>query len=152
MRNNRAILQRRKARSIVLQALFEVDTSSHSLEVISKRLLERTNLSDISSIFAIDLAYGIRDNIPAIDNILKQHAPVWPVEDLSVIDRNILRMAIYQLKFDPEPPPKVVANEAVELAKLFGAEGSARFVNGVLGSILRDMTGQELEKNSKYIG
>ena len=150
MRKNRTIMKRRKARAIVLQALFEIDTSNHSLEVDSERLLEKSTLPDIHSIFVIDLAYGIRDNMSAIDDIIEKHAPAWPIEDLSIIDRNILRMAIYQLKFDPEPPPKIVANEAVELAKLFGADGSARFVNGVLGSILRDMTGQELEKNSKY--
>ena len=150
MRKNRTIMERRKARAIVLQALFEVDASNHPLEVVSKRLLERSNLSDIPSIFAIDLTYGIRDNVSAIDKIIEKHAPAWPIEDLSIIDRNILRMAIYQLKFDPEPPPKIVANEAVELAKLFGSDSSARFVNGVLGSVLRDMIGQELEKNSKY--
>ncbi len=82
------------------------------------------------------MVQGTRDRLNEIDSIIRKHAPAWPVEDLAAIDRNILRLAIYEIMFSDETPKKVSINEAVELAKLFGADNSPRFVNGVLGSVL----------------
>ncbi len=88
------------------------------------------------------LVGGVAEKGAELDIVIKKHAPAWPVEDLANIDRNMLRLAIYEIVFGGETPPKVSVNEAVELAKLFGADNSAKFVNGVLGSVLGDMSKQ----------
>ncbi len=78
---------------------------------------------------------GVQTNRPAIDRILAEVAPQWPLSEVAAIDRNILRIAIYEVLFDNETPVRAAVNEAVELAKTFGSESSARFVNGVLGTV-----------------
>ena len=98
-------------------------------------LLAGQYLSEENSIFVRELVSGVIRNREKIDQHIQSFAPVWPIEQMAVIDRNILRLAIFEVLFDNKVPVKVAINEAVELAKRFGSESSAKFVNGVLGSV-----------------
>ena len=127
---------RRKARVFALQALYETDVSGHSLETSFERLPVDESMSEGAATFALSLIQGIHRHQAELDGLIAKFAPAWPVKDLSVIDRNILRMALFETVFSEETPPKAAINEAVELAKSFGSESSSRFVNGVLGSVM----------------
>jgi N utilization substance protein B len=126
---------RRRARAIALQALYELDFTEHSPEyALGCRLKERP-LSEAATSFAFHLVEGVIDHARQLDRVVSELAPEWPVGQIAAIDRNILRIAVYELLFDSDTPPKVAINEAVELAKTFGSDSSPRFVNGVLGSL-----------------
>ena len=126
---------RRKARTIALQALYEIDCASHNPEVTLKRLLEEVTLPEEAASFAQELVYGVIQNKQRIDASIRTYAPIWPLEQISVIDRNILRLAIFEILINNKVPLKAAINEAIELAKTFGSQNSAKFVNGVLGSV-----------------
>ena len=126
---------RRKARAIALQALYEMDTTQHEPGEILDRLLVEGNLSEDNSAFVRQMVGRVAQHLREVDQNIQQFAPAWPIEQLSVIDRNILRLAISEILFDNIVTVKVAINEAVELAKKFGGESSSKFVNGVLGSI-----------------
>jgi N utilization substance protein B len=126
---------RHKARAIALQALYEVDSVARPPEALIGRLNEVKSLTGDNIEFISGLISGTVNNKSEIDRQIKSFAPTWPVEQIAVIDRNILRLAIFEILFDNKVPVKVVINEAVELAKTYGSETSARFVNGVLGSV-----------------
>ncbi len=127
---------RRRARIIILQTLFEADLSEHAFLLCLRRNLDEGTLSETNQTFCERVTMGVSEHLPEIDSIIQDAAPEWPVEQLAVIDRNILRLAIYEMIYDDETPPKVVINEAVELAKRYGSKSSRRFVNGVLGTVL----------------
>jgi len=127
--------QRRKARAIALQALYEIDTTRHDAEEVLRRLLAGKNLTEDNNAFVREVVSRVGQHRGEIDRNIQRFAPSWPVEQISVIDRNILRLAIYEILFDNRVIVKVAINEAVELAKKFGGETSSKFVNGVLGSI-----------------
>ncbi len=99
--------------------------------------------------FVKDLVFGVFDNLEKIDNYIKKYAPEWPLDQITVIDRNVLRLGIYELVFSEKIPPKVAINEAIEVAKNFGGESSGKFINGVLGSIFTDMPEEEKTKREK---
>jgi N utilization substance protein B len=126
---------RRKARIIALQALYEIDSVGRKAEVVVDRLLAEGGLSEENSNFVRELVGGVVQNKEEIDLSIRRFAPAWPVEQIAMIDRNILRLAIFEILFDNKVPIKVAISEAVELAKSYGSENSSRFVNGVLGSI-----------------
>lgn len=126
---------RRKARAIVLKALYEIDSTGHKAEDVLNRLLSDAGLSEENSAFASELVIGVTKNRQELDRNIKKFATSWPIEQIPVVDRNILRLAIFELLIDNKMPVKVAINEAVELAKSFGGDHSARFVNGVLSSI-----------------
>lgn len=126
---------RRKARIVALQALFESDSSGHDPEVSLSWLGEERTLPEPALSYARELIRGVLENKDRIDSLIKAHAPNWPVEQLSAIDRNILRLAIFEILIENRVPLKVAINEAVELAKTFGSYNSSRFINGVLGAI-----------------
>jgi len=126
---------RRKARIIALQALYEVDSVARRPEAVVERLLAETALSGENSDFVRELVAGTDKNREEIDRHISKFAPAWPVDQLAIVDRNILRLAIFEILFDNKVPVKVAINEAVELAKTFGSESSAKFINGVLGSV-----------------
>jgi N utilization substance protein B len=125
---------RRRARGALLQVLYGVDTSGHELENSLNWVLDQTHLSKENELFVRQLAEGILAHMEEIDTKIQKYAPNWPVHQLAVIDRNILRLAVYEMTLSRETPPGVAINEAVELAKRFGSESSGRFVNGVLGA------------------
>jgi N utilization substance protein B len=126
---------RRKARTIALQALYEVDSVGRRAEVVVDRLLAEAGLSEENADFVRRIVGGVVQNKGEIDRSIQRFAPAWPVEQLALVDRNILRLAIFEILFDNKVPIKVAISEAVELAKSFGSENSSRFVNGVLGSV-----------------
>jgi len=126
---------RRKARAIALQALYEVNSVGHDVEKVLPRLLAESGLSEENASFVRGLVSGVLQNKGKIDQHIKNFAPAWPVEQIPIVDRNILRLAIFEILLDNSVPVKVAINEAVELAKKFGSDSSPRFVNGVLGSV-----------------
>ncbi len=89
--------------------------------------------------FISELAQGVMDHMDEINKLITKYAPDWPIDQITTIDRNILRLGVFELKFSPNIPSKVAINEAIELAKTFGGESSGKFINGVLGAIYRDM-------------
>ena len=127
--------QRRRARAVALQAMYEIDTTRHEAEKVLGRLLAEENLSGDNTAFVRQMVKQVVEHQEEIDGNIQRFAPTWPVEQLSAIDRNILRLAISEILFDNRVIIKVAINEAVELAKKFGSESSSKFVNGVLGSI-----------------
>ena len=128
--------ERRKARTLALQALYEIDSVGHPAEaVIARHIDENSALGDEGVAFLRQLVLGTLQLSPGLDRLIADSAPEWPVDELAVIDRNILRLAIWEFAFSGETPLKVAINEAVELAKLFGSDSAPRFVNGVLGTL-----------------
>jgi N utilization substance protein B len=126
---------RRKARVIALQVLYEVDSVGHEMERALAPFLADGRLNEENAVFARHLTGGVLENKEEVDGYIKRFATAWPLEQISLVDRNILRLAIFEILLDNSVPIKVAINEAVELAKLFGSENSPRFVNGVLGSV-----------------
>ena len=127
---------RRQARVTALQALFEIDSVNHDPEMVMQRRLEEKSLPPSGSEFARNLVSGILEHKIHLDELIQKNAPEWPVEQIAIVDRNILRIAIFEIAIDQGTPLKVAINEAVELAKLFGSDSSPRFINGVLGALV----------------
>ena len=127
--------QRRKARIIALKALYEMDTVAHQPEDILARLLEEGAAPPEVEAFARELVTSVLAHQDEIDEVIRQKAPTWPLEQVAVVDRNILRLAILEILLDNRVPVRAAINEAVELAKAFGGESSPKFVNGVLGAV-----------------
>ncbi len=126
---------RTKARSVALQVLYEIDLTGHLPgDALSARLEEdplEANLADFTS----QIVYGVYPLIEKLDNFIAQHAPEWPLDQVAVVDRNILRIALWEFAVAGCTPVKVAINEAIEMAKLFGSDSTPRFVNGVLGAL-----------------
>ncbi len=149
---------RHLARTIALQTLYQWDfmdaKDKEVLDMARKNLKEFAPKFDESD-FVIDLTRGVVKDKKAIDELIKKYAPEWPIEKITLIDRNVLRLGIYELKFVAkgagQVPPRVVINEAIELAKTFGSGSSGKFVNGVLGAIYKDMiiAGEVKEENDQ---
>ena len=135
---------RHLARSVAMQSLYEWDfngdNDSQIDEIISHNMIEFGSRLD-DNIFVKKLVRGVLEKRKVIDPIIEKCAPEWPLEQITMVDRNILRMGIFELMFGDykETPPKVAINEAIELAKTFGGESSGKFVNGVLGTVYREM-------------
>jgi N utilization substance protein B len=127
---------RRRARAAVLQVLYELDFTDHKVIPALEARFDERPLPEAAETFARSLASGVQAYRTYLDSIVSNLAPEWPIDQIAAVDRNVLRVAIYELLFEPEIPPKVAINEAVELAKMFGSESSPRFVNGVLGSLV----------------
>ena len=130
---------RRQSRIKALQVLYEVDAVGHDAQEVVDRLKRESELPEESLQFTAELVKGVTANKDSIDRMIGKYAPNWPVDQLSIIDRTVLRIAIFELKYHKETPPKAAANEAVELAKSFGSDSSTKFVNGVLGSLMAEL-------------
>jgi transcription antitermination protein NusB len=126
---------RTRARSLALQVLYEVDLANHPPGEIYKLRLEETPLTEELSEFARQIIFGILPLRETLDQIIARYAPEWPLDQIAAIDRNILRMALWEFAVSNETPIKVAINEAVELAKHFGSDSAPRFINGVLGAL-----------------
>jgi len=131
-------MSRRRARITAFKSLYEADTAGHPAEEVVSRLLRGQPLPEEAAQFARELVAGVARNREQIDEIIQKFAPAFPVSHLSPVDRNILRLAIFEILFDNKVPVAAAINEAVELAKKFGSDSTRRFVNGVLGSIARE--------------
>ncbi len=126
---------RTKARGVALQALYEIDIADHGIGTVLEALFEDTELEEHLQDFALTIVSGIVPLRTMLDKHIADHAPEWPIDQVSIIDRNLLRIALWEFAVDGETPVKVAINEAVELAKKFGSDSTPRFVNGVLGSL-----------------
>lgn len=128
-----------RGRVLALQVLYEVDVTTHEWEPSMESHAEATAATPRVAAFAEAIVRGVVEALARIDGLIRENAPMFPVDQLSPVDRNVLRLAIFELLPPSVVPPKVVINEAVELAKEFGGEASARFVNGVLGSAFEQL-------------
>ena len=126
---------RRKARRLALQILYEMDCSGHAMESTFAYLSGDLNQENSYNDFALQLIVGTWEHRALLDQVIHRHAPEWPLTQMAYIDRNILRIAIWEFGVYGDTPLKVAINEAVELAKQYGSESSYRFVNGVLGAL-----------------
>ena len=146
---------RHLGRIIALQTLFEQDfrrsatDKGFDLKAVLERNIARYQATVDDTDFIIQLVNGVAEREAELDAELQPVAPEWPIDQIARMDRVVLRMGLYELKFHKDVPPKVVINEAVELAKAFGSENSSKFVNGVLGTVLRNITGEPDPKASK---
>ena len=127
--------QRTRARSIALQALFEIDLSGHAMGTVIQERLEETPMDEGLVLFVHQIVQGVTPLAKTLDLLIAEHAPEWPMEQVAYIDRNILRIALWEIAIFKKTPIKVAINEAVELAKAYGSDSTPRFVNGVLGSL-----------------
>ena len=127
---------RTRARSIALQALYEIDLVGHSLGTVLEHRLEEAAIEDRLVKFVESIALGVWPMKDELDQFIAEHAPEWPLDQVAIIDRNILRIAIFEFAVDGHTPVKVAINEAVEVAKAFGSDSAPRFVNGVLGTLV----------------
>ena len=126
---------RRRARILALQALYEIDSTHHPVGTVLDQRLTEDPLTEEGQAFARELLTGVIQHQVELDELIQHYAPEWPVDQMAVIDRNVLRIAIYEFFIGKLTPTKVAINEAVELAKLFGSDSAPRFVNGVLGAL-----------------
>lgn len=147
---------RHEARKVALQSLFEWSFNSTDIKEIAKRNLEQIpqevdntdNLAPIDEELVIFLVSGVTDNLDQIDEIIAKSAPEWPLEQIAKVDLEILRISIFELYIARNVPPKVAIDEAVELGKQFGGENSSKFINGVLGTVVKELMPVVLEGES----
>lgn len=143
---------RHLGRIIALQTLFEQEFRTHAgdkdfdLNQVLKRNIDRYSSTVDDTEFIERLVKGVNKHAKELDDALQPIAPEWPIDQIARMDRVILRMGLYELTHESSVPPKVVINEAVELGKAFGSENSSKFINGVLGTALRQKTGESVDK------
>ena len=143
LRSKKSMASRHLSRSIAMQSLYEWDFSGKKddLEKIVEKNIKEfgPGLEDASLVWQI--VTGIVKNLQKLDKIIEKAAPEWPIDQITIVDRNILRIGLFELIYGnkEEVPPKVAINEAIELAKSFGGESSGRFVNGVLGTVYKEI-------------
>jgi transcription antitermination protein NusB len=133
-------MERRKARMLALQALFEHDVGHHEPDEALDRLIAERRIPDETAEFARLLVRGVEENREELDLQIAAAAPAFPIDQVSAVDKNILRLALYEILKNNETPVRAAVNEAVELAKAYGSDGSRRFVNGVLGAITASLS------------
>jgi N utilization substance protein B len=127
---------RRQARTVALEALYEIDCAGHAVTAVLGERARTGVVAEDVRLFVYELVTGVINNRTKLDDLIQRYAPEWPVNQMAIIDRNVLRMAIFEIMISSSAPLRVVINEAVELAKLYGSDTSPRFVNGVLGSLV----------------
>ena len=135
--------ERTYLRGIALQSLYEYDLTGHDISGILINRFEPIEISDDEKKFVIDLVTGVLNHKVTIDAMIEKYAVDWPLEQIAVIDRNIIRIAAYEFAVSKITPDKVAINESIELAKTFGSETAPKFVNGVLGSIADNLSADQ---------
>ena len=143
---------RHLSRTIAMQTLFAWDFNGQKKENIDQVIEENFNnfapqFNDHG--FVKDTINGVLDNLEEIDNNIRKYATEWPLEQITIVDRNVMRIGIYELLYNEKIPPRVAINEAIEIAKAFGGESSGKFVNGVLGAIYNNMPEAEKIRREK---
>lgn len=143
---------RHLSRTVALQTLYEWDFREKK-DDLAALLVANTKefapgMEDEG--FSEKLARGVLDHLADLNQKITEYAPEWPIDQITGVDRNVLRIGIYELLFDPDIPPKVAINESIKLAKAFGGVSSGKFVNGVLGSIFKDMQKDQHPKLTKF--
>ena len=140
----------RRARRVTLEALYEIDIAGHPPEEVLERRLVEQPLENAGVKFANFLLNGVLEFQGGMDELIARYAPEWPLDQMAVIDRNVLRIAIFEFLVDTETPVKVAINEAVELAKLYGSDSAPRFINGVLGTLANQIPQLRQELQAAY--
>lgn len=148
---------RHEARKIALQSLFEWSFNSTNIEEIANRVIDlgkedldaNPNPGEIDSNLIFFILKGVTENLDSIDKIIESSAPEWPLEQIAKVDLEILRIAIFELYIARSVPPKVAIDEAVELGKQFGGENSSKFINGVLGTVVKELMPEVIEAQEK---
>lgn len=140
---------RTKARCIALQALYEIDVTGHPPGAVIEERLGEVTLDATLCDFARQIVVGVAPLFSILDAFIAEHAPEWPMDQVAIIDRNILRMALWEFAVYEKTPVKVAINEAVELAKVYGSDSSPRFTNGVLGSLAERQN--EIQQKLAYL-
>lgn len=135
---------RRKARVVTLQALYELDCTSHAPGTVLDERAEENKLPEGQLEFSRQLVFGVLENRTRLDRWIARFAPEWPVDQMAIVERNILRIALWEFAVGKLTPVRVAINEAVELAKLYGSDSAPRFINGVLGGLAEHA--EELER------
>ena len=135
---------RHLSRSIAMQSLYEWDFKGMEVDELDKIVKQNTKEFGPGieeSDFVFKIVHGVAENLSKLDKIIEKSAPEWPVDQITIVDRNVRRIGLYELLMGnrKEVPPKVAINEAIELAKTFGGESSGKFINGVLGTIYREI-------------
>jgi N utilization substance protein B len=143
---------RHLSRSVAMQSLYEWDFHGkvdNELEKITEKNIEEFGKGLESYDFIWAIVNGVKENIEVIDKIIEKTAPEWPINQINILDRNVLRIGIFELLYEnkDEVPPKVAINESIELAKNFGGENSRKFINGVLGTVYREIVGEDEVKS-----
>ena len=136
---------RRTSRELALRALYQIDVAGVSPEDALEGVSDRERYADETLSFAAELVVGVTGCEPRIDAVIQKHARGWSLDRMAHIDRNILRLSIYELLFLPDIPPSVSADEAVELAKRYSTAESGSFVNGILGNVIRNLDEEQAE-------
>jgi len=142
---------RHLSRTIAMQSLFVWDFNQQKKdlsEIVSENFINFAPSFNDSG-FALELSLGVLNNLVEIDEYIKKYAPEWPIDQITVIDRNVLRLGVYELIFSEKVPPRVAINESIEIAKNFGGDSSGKFINGVLGSIYNEMSEEEKNRREK---
>lgn len=132
-------MSRRQARETALQVLFAVDLGDMAIDQAFSHVVEEFKTSVNAQAFARELVTGTLKQKQELDKLIAKLAKGWNINRLAAVDRNLIRLALYEMFYCPEIPPVVSVNEAVELAKTFGGEKSGRFVNGILGQVLENI-------------
>ncbi len=135
-------MSRTLAREMAFKLLFQTDVGRNPWQQAMDRMLEEEPLPDKSREFLEQLVKGTLQHLKEIDQLISQHSREWSLERMANTDRNILRMAVFEIKYIEDVPAGAAINEAVELAKRYGDENSGKFVNGILGQIVREMTSE----------
>jgi transcription antitermination protein NusB len=135
---------RTKARGIALQTLFEYDLTGHPVGVVLHQRFEENPIEPKLQEFIQNIVMGIFPIIDKLDKIISTYAPDWPLDQVASIDRNIIRIALWEFGVEKCTPIKVAINEAVELAKIYGSDSTPRFINGVLGSLVTNLNNFEV--------
>ncbi len=143
---------RHLGRTVAMQTLYQLDfresfqgdykkieSELKKIEELAKKNIEEFAPGTNEADFIMNIVKGVVTNLPEIDKTITKYAPEWPLDQITNIDRNVLRIGVYEIAYDPEIPEKVAINEAIELAKTFGGESSGKFVNGVLGSVYKNI-------------
>ena len=140
-------MNRHLSRMVAMQTIYEWDfrEGSDIEEITSRNINEYKN--DVDEVFVKEMISGVRKHSEGLDKEIAEAAPEWPLEQISLIDRTILRIAIFELRHLLDTPPKVVINEAIELSKQFGGENSSKFINGVLGTVFDNI--EKMEKTNE---
>ncbi len=142
---------RTKARSVALQVLYELDIADHNPQLVLVERLEESTLEPTLEDFVRQIVLGVWAIVEMLDGLIAKHAPEWPLDQVATIDRNIIRISLWEFAVFQKTPIKVAINEAVELAKVYGSDSTPRFVNGVLGSLASHLDEiQNFLKTSMY--
>lgn len=132
-------MKRRTAREIVLKTLFARDLSRNEPQEVLEHVFAEEKVDEGDKEFSRYLVKGIVSRQDAIDDLIRKYSIEWDLNRMAAVDRNIMRMAIFEILFSPNVPEAVAANEAIEIAKQYGSDESAKFVNGILGKIIKDL-------------